>query len=159
MDLAGKVALLTGGARIGQTVAQALAQRGWGLALTHRKSRDAAEATAAAARAAGVRTVVLRADVTDEAQVAAAVHEAEQALGRFDILVNLPSTYERAQLESAGALAFSEDSVRYQTRSLRAGRFQSLGVEPAAAVGTLPADRRVSSSAAKAVPRRGHSRR
>src|SRR5262245_15440572 len=62
MDVAGKVALLTGGARIGQTVAQALAQRGCGLALTYRSSRDTAEATAAAAGAAGVRTVVLRAD-------------------------------------------------------------------------------------------------
>src|SRR5215813_13081050 len=75
MDVAGKVALLTGGARIGRTVAQALAQRGCGLALTYRSSRDAAEATAAAARAAGVHAVVIRADVTDEAQVATAVRQ------------------------------------------------------------------------------------
>src|SRR5215467_8869294 len=86
MDVAGKVALLTGGARIGQTVARALAQRGCGLALTYRSSRDAAEATAAAARAAGVRTAVLRVDVTDEVQVVAAVRQAEQELGRLDIL-------------------------------------------------------------------------
>jgi len=108
MDIAGKVALLTGGARIGQTVAQAIAQRGCGLALTYRRSRDAADATAASARAAGVRTVVLRADVTDEAQVGAAVRQAEQVLGRLDILVNLASTYERTPLESAGARAFSD---------------------------------------------------
>src|SRR5499433_4319645 len=108
MEIAGKVALLTGGARIGQTVAQALAQRGCGLALTYRSSRDAAEATAAAARVAGVRTVVVRADVTDEAQVVAAVREAEQVLGRLDILVNLASTYERTPLESAGARTFSD---------------------------------------------------
>ncbi|TMA44585.1 MAG: SDR family NAD(P)-dependent oxidoreductase [Deltaproteobacteria bacterium] len=103
MDVAGKVALLTGGARIGQTVSQAIAQRGCGLALTYRRSRDAAEATAAAARATGVRTVVLRADVIDEAQIAAAVRQAEQVLGRLDILVNLASTYERTPFESAGA--------------------------------------------------------
>lgn len=108
MDIAGKVALLTGGARIGQTVAQAIARRGCALALTYRRSRDAAEATAAAASAAGVRTVVLRADVTDEAEVAAAVHQAEQVLGRLDILVNLASTYERTPVESAGARAFSD---------------------------------------------------
>ena len=108
MDVAGKVALLTGGARIGQTVAQAIAQRGCGLALTYRNSRDAAEATAASARAAGVRTAVLRADVNDEAQVAAAVRQTEQVLGRLDILVNLASTYERTPLESAGARAFSD---------------------------------------------------
>src|SRR5437773_1094574 len=109
MDVAGKVALLTGGARIGETVAKAIAQRGCGLALTYRRSRDAAEATAAAARATGVRTVVLRADVTDEAQVAAAVRQAEQVLGRLDILVNLASTYERTPLDSAGARTFSDE--------------------------------------------------
>ena len=108
MDVASKVALLTGGARIGQTVAQARAQRGCGLALTYRNSRDAAEATAAVARAAGVRSVVLRADVTDEAEVVAAVRQVEQVLGRLDILVNLASTYERTPLESAGARTFSD---------------------------------------------------
>jgi NAD(P)-dependent dehydrogenase (short-subunit alcohol dehydrogenase family) len=108
MDVAGKVALLTGGARIGQTVAGAIARRGCGLALTYRSSRDAAETTAAAARAAGVRTVVLRADVTDEAQVAAAVRQAEQELGRLDILVNLASTYERTPLDNVSVRAFSD---------------------------------------------------
>ena len=103
MDVAGKVALVTGGARIGQAVAQALARRGCALALTYRASRAAAEAAAAAAREAGVRAEVFRADVTDEAQVAAAVASAEQALGRLDILVNLASTYERTPLEGAGA--------------------------------------------------------
>ena len=117
MDVAGKVALLTGGTRIGQTVAHALAQRGCGLALTYRRSRDAADASAAAARAAGVRAVVIRADATDEAQVAAAVSQAEQELGRLDILVNLASTYERTPLESAGARPFS-DALDANARSV-----------------------------------------
>ena len=108
MDVAGKVALLTGGARIGQEVARVLAGRGCALALTYRHSRDAAEASAAAAREAGVRTAVLRADVTDEVQVAAAVRDTEQALGRLDILVNLASSYERTPLDGAGARAFSD---------------------------------------------------
>jgi len=108
MDVAGMVALITGGARIGQSVAAALAHRGCGLALTYRSSRAAAEDAAAAARAAGVRAAVLRADVTDEAQVAAAVHDAEHELGRLDILVNLASTYEQTPLGEAGARAFSD---------------------------------------------------
>ena len=62
MEVAGKIALITGGARIGQAVAEALARRGCGLALTYRSSRAAAEAAAAAAREAGVRTAVLHAD-------------------------------------------------------------------------------------------------
>src|SRR5262249_56963219 len=107
-DIGGRVALLTGGAGTGQALAQAIARRGCGLGLPYGRSRDAADATAASARAAGVRTAVLRADVTDEAQVGAAVRQAEQVLGRLDILVNLASTYERTPLESAGARAFSD---------------------------------------------------
>jgi hypothetical protein len=49
MDPKGKVAILTGGARIGQVVAHALALRGCNFALTYRGSRDAAEASAQAA--------------------------------------------------------------------------------------------------------------
>lgn len=93
MDPKGKVALITGGARIGQVVAQALATRGCSLALTYRSSRDAAEASASAARAVGVNAVVLRADAVDDSQVRAAVLETEQSLGRLDILINLASIY------------------------------------------------------------------
>jgi NAD(P)-dependent dehydrogenase (short-subunit alcohol dehydrogenase family) len=108
MDVAGKVALVTGGARIGQAVAQALARRGCALALTYRASRDTAEASAAAAREAGVRAEVFRADVTDEGHIAAAVGDAERALGRLDILVNLASTYVRTPLETCTARTFTE---------------------------------------------------
>jgi NAD(P)-dependent dehydrogenase (short-subunit alcohol dehydrogenase family) len=108
MEVAGKVALITGGARIGQAVAEALARRGCGLALTYRRSRAAAETAAAAAREAGVRTAVLHADVIDEAQVAAAVRDAERELGRLDILVNLASTYQQTPLAGADARAFSD---------------------------------------------------
>ena len=45
LDPKGKVAPLTGGARIGQTVAHALAARGCAPALTYRGSRAAADAT------------------------------------------------------------------------------------------------------------------
>jgi NAD(P)-dependent dehydrogenase (short-subunit alcohol dehydrogenase family) len=107
MDVAGKAALITGGARIGQAVARALASRGCALALTYRASQAAAETAAAAARERGVRAETFRVDVTDEAEVAAAVRAAEQALGRLDVLVNLASSYERTPLEGAGAAAFS----------------------------------------------------
>ena len=72
------MALITGGARIGQVVAQALAARGCALALTYRDSRAAAEACAASARTAGVSTLVVHADATDEAQIRAAVQATAQ---------------------------------------------------------------------------------
>jgi NAD(P)-dependent dehydrogenase (short-subunit alcohol dehydrogenase family) len=67
LDPKGRVALITGGARIGEVGAHALAARGWALALTYRGSREAAEMTAAAARAVAPATV-LRANATDESQ-------------------------------------------------------------------------------------------
>jgi NAD(P)-dependent dehydrogenase (short-subunit alcohol dehydrogenase family) len=93
LDPKGRVALITGGARIGKVVAHALAARGCALALTYRGSRDAAEMTAAAARAVGVPTTVLRADATNEVQVEAAVRQTAEALGRLDILINMAGIY------------------------------------------------------------------
>jgi NAD(P)-dependent dehydrogenase (short-subunit alcohol dehydrogenase family) len=101
LDPKGKVALITGGARIGQAVAQVLAARGCGLALTYRESRAAAEASVAAAHAAGVAAIAIRADAVDEAQVRAAVSETAQKLGRLDILINLASTYIRTPAPTA----------------------------------------------------------
>jgi NAD(P)-dependent dehydrogenase (short-subunit alcohol dehydrogenase family) len=102
LDPKGKVALITGGARIGQAVAQALAARGCALAMTYRGSRAAAEAVVAMAGDAGVRALAIKADVTDEAQIRAAIQETSQTLGRLDILINMASTYLRT-LEPAAA--------------------------------------------------------
>jgi NAD(P)-dependent dehydrogenase (short-subunit alcohol dehydrogenase family) len=93
MDPKGKVALLTGGARIGQVVAHSLAARGCDLALIYRSAREAAEVSAKAAISAGVRAVIIRADATQEDQVAEAVKETHRALGRIDILLNMASIY------------------------------------------------------------------
>ncbi len=110
MDPRGKVALITGGARIGQVVARALATRGCSLALTYRGSRDAAEATASVARAAGVKAAVLRADAFDESQVRAAVLEAAKSLGRLDILINMASIYVKTPNPKASDWSAALDS-------------------------------------------------
>jgi NAD(P)-dependent dehydrogenase (short-subunit alcohol dehydrogenase family) len=101
LDPKGKVALITGGARIGQVVSAALAARGCSLALTYRKSVEAAESTAQAARSAGVAAAVIRADAAHEEQITAAVDETARALGRLDILVNLAGSYQRTPNPSA----------------------------------------------------------
>ena len=80
MDPEGKVAVLTGGARIGQVVAQSLALHGCNLALIYRGSRDAAEASAQAATREGVRAITIRADATDEDQIVRAVEETHREL-------------------------------------------------------------------------------
>ncbi len=93
MDPKGKVAVITGGARIGQVVADALAKRGCALAIVYRSSREAAEKTVASAKAAGVNAIAVQADAREGDQVEAAVKETVTALGRLDILINMASTY------------------------------------------------------------------
>jgi 3-oxoacyl-[acyl-carrier protein] reductase len=84
-DLAGKVALVTGGSRgIGAAVARALAD----VAITYLNSRQAAENVAAEMRAMGVRTRSVRADQADPAAAAAVVRQVADQLGSLDILVN-----------------------------------------------------------------------
>jgi 3-oxoacyl-[acyl-carrier protein] reductase len=85
IDLAGKVAFVTGSTRgIGHAVATALHAAGAKVAIV---GRDAGKAQAVAA-ALGERAAGVGCDVADGAQVEAAIAAAEQALGSIDILVN-----------------------------------------------------------------------
>lgn len=82
--------LITGGSRgIGAAAVQAFAQNGDDVAFIWHSSREAAEKvlrTAACCVPAG-RFLALRADVSDSKQITAAVREAEETLGRIDVLV------------------------------------------------------------------------
>ena len=88
-------ALVTGGSRrIGRAVVLTLARAGWDVAVHHRDSQADAARTADEARALGVRAVVVRADLADEAQVRGLVAQAAQALGPLSVLVNNASVFE-----------------------------------------------------------------
>jgi 3-oxoacyl-[acyl-carrier protein] reductase len=88
-ELAGKVALVTGGSRnIGRAIALDLAAGGAAVVVNTRRSREAAEAVAREIEAAGGKAVALIADVTDEAAVNAMVEQAVARLGRLDFVVN-----------------------------------------------------------------------
>ena len=93
MDMTGRVALITGGRRIGAVVATELAQRGTDVALVYRESRAEAEETAAVVRAAGRRTLVVQADLRRPEACERVIDETVAALGRLDILVNMASRY------------------------------------------------------------------
>ena len=100
MDLKDRVVLLTGGKRIGSTVAVALAQRGADMALSYHQSRAEAETTAEAVRGAGRRAMIWQANVSraDECEALVAATVAE--LGRLDVLVNMASIYRSIPLDS-----------------------------------------------------------
>ena len=94
MDIANRVALITGGRRIGAVVATELARRGADVALVYRSSRAEAEETAAAVRGAGRRSLVLQADLQDPDACDRIVDDTVAALGRLDVLVNMASLYQ-----------------------------------------------------------------
>ena len=93
MDLPGKVALITGGKRIGLVVAEQLALRGADVALGYARSRPEAEEAAANVRAAGRRGAVVQADLTNPDACEGLVNTVVAELGRLDILVNMASVY------------------------------------------------------------------
>ena len=88
-ELAGKVALVTGGARnIGRAIACALAEGGAAVVVNARTSREEAQATVGMIRAAGGRAALHFADITDAGAVADMVGVAVEQFGRLDFLVN-----------------------------------------------------------------------
>jgi NAD(P)-dependent dehydrogenase (short-subunit alcohol dehydrogenase family) len=94
VNLDSRVALITGGKRIGAVVATELARRGADVGLTYYSSQSEAEDVAAAVRALGRRAHTIGVDLRDPAACARAVNDTVAALGRLDILVNMASTYK-----------------------------------------------------------------
>ena len=87
-DLTGKAALVTGASRgIGREIAVALAGAGADVALLAR-SEEGLAGTARAVSEHGRKAFVLRADVTQQEETAAAVATAIEQLGQVDIVVN-----------------------------------------------------------------------
>ena len=85
----GGVALITGGGTgVGSATAKLLAQRGWSVALNYSRSRESAEATAEACRAAGVEAVAIQANVASDEDCRRLVATTVERLGGLDLLVN-----------------------------------------------------------------------
>mgnify|MGYP002623921380 FL=1 len=103
VDLAGKAALVTGGARrIGAAISLALAERGVRVAIHCRASR--AEADALAARCPG--SVVVQGDLAAPDAPARLVAEAWERLGHLDVLVNNAASYEKVSPEEIDPAAW-----------------------------------------------------
>src|ERR1051326_4618192 len=102
-ELAGKVALVTGGARnIGRAICRALAAGGAAVMVNAKTSKAEAERTVGLI---GSSAALCIADVTDPAQVDRLVKETVQRFGRLDILVNNAALRPDSPFES---LSFDE---------------------------------------------------
>ena len=93
MDLTTRVALVTGGKRIGAVVALEMAKEGVDIGLCYNRSKAESDKTAAAIQALGRKVFVRQANLTNAADCEAFVNESAAALGRIDVLVNMASIY------------------------------------------------------------------
>ncbi len=111
IDPARKVALVTGSGkrRVGNTIAHALAQRDYDIALHYNRSAEEAEETATALRRRGVNAAAFQADIADADQIGRLFEGVVQQFGRLDVLVTAAAVWHPKPLEETTA-----DDVRRQ---------------------------------------------
>lgn len=89
MDLAGKVAIVTGGTRgIGRAIASSLVDAGMQVAITARDERDLTETTSQLNKKGSGKAVGYVCDVRDYDQVKTTIARVDADLGGVDVLVN-----------------------------------------------------------------------
>ena len=93
MELTNKVALITGGKRIGLVVAGEVAAHGVDVALSYARSRAEAELAADRVRATGRRAAIVQADLSQPDACQRVVAYTVETFGRLDILINMASVY------------------------------------------------------------------
>src|ERR1043165_5695568 len=96
-----RVALVTGSGkqRVGWHVANALAGRGYAIAVHFRSSASEANQTVAQFQGRGVQAAAFGADLTDERQVRELVAKVVERFGRLDVLVNAAAAWKSKRLE------------------------------------------------------------
>lgn len=111
MELAGKVALVTGASRgIGRACAIRFAQAGAKVGVNYRSHADEAEEVVAACRAAGSDAIAIQGDVANREDVEAAVEKTVAAFGRLDLFVS-NAAYSDRQLMLDAELAGFERTI------------------------------------------------
>ena len=101
MEIRGKTALVTGGAkRIGREIALSLAQKGAHIYLHYNTSRSEAEATASEIKSLGVECRLFQADLGKSVEVLKMAKEIFAQSRTVDILINNASVFYRTPLKT-----------------------------------------------------------
>jgi NAD(P)-dependent dehydrogenase (short-subunit alcohol dehydrogenase family) len=107
--LDGKVALVTGGSRgLGKVMVEALVEAGASVVLTARSAESAQTAAKDIASRLGDRTLGLKGDVTNEADIKAVVDQTLDRFSRLDILVNNAGINIRKPIEEFAVSEWDE---------------------------------------------------
>jgi 3-oxoacyl-[acyl-carrier protein] reductase len=109
IDLAGRVALVTGGSRgLGRAAALALSRAGADVAVNYVRNAKAARETKARCEEFGVRCVAVKADVAVPADVKKLLSTVQRELRRLDILVANAGIWKSAAIEKMTDRKLSE---------------------------------------------------
>jgi len=104
-----RVALITGAATgIGRATAVALAAAGFDIAINYSRSEAAARETAKSAEDKGAKTLLFRADVSDDPLVRKMLSAVEEQFGRLDALVNNAGTTTEIKPQDFDSLTAEE---------------------------------------------------
>ncbi|MEK9683000.1 MAG: SDR family oxidoreductase [Rhodospirillaceae bacterium] len=97
-----KNVLITGGARrIGESIAKALAEDGWNIAIHCRHSKEEAEKLASELCKLNIQSIVIGADLNSDSDLAGLLPAAAATLGPITCLINNASLFELDTVESA----------------------------------------------------------
>jgi len=95
MDLKNKVALIAGGARMGETIGSVLAKRGAHIVFSYRSSKKPLLQAVQQIKALGQKSMLLKADLSKGKDTDHIIHQILKHFGRLDILINMTSIYEK----------------------------------------------------------------
>ena len=103
-DVSQQVAVVTGGAvRVGKAVVEALAERGYRLAIHANRSLPEATRFAQSINDKGGSAIAVQAELRDEDGIRAMIDEVHDQFGRIDLLVNSAAIYAPIPLEQVTA--------------------------------------------------------
>lgn len=134
MEIKGKVAIVSGGARrVGRAIVLALARKGARVAVHFHSSKQDSQRTVNEARLCGAEAIAVRADLSRHAENLRLVRETVRRFSQVDILVNCASLYKptpfgrirekdwdnHMNLNLKSAFVLSQEASQYMLRARR----------------------------------------